>query len=175
MKTRLLGALVGLAISFILPTFAQQANKPDPQLREQFLEQFDTDTKKYVEAFNNNDATAVAAFFTEDAVFVTSTGPLHGREAIEKWYADLFKKWHPKNLISKLDPNSLRIIGTPDNIAFNGEWSDTLQGQNGEAIQAKGYWSEIDTREGDRWKICVLTGNTTPPGTPSPTTTPSSQ
>ena len=43
MKTRLLGALAGLAMSFALPTFAQQANKPDPQLREQFLEQFDTD------------------------------------------------------------------------------------------------------------------------------------
>ena len=37
MKTRLLGALVGLAISFALPTFAQQTNTPDPQLREQLL------------------------------------------------------------------------------------------------------------------------------------------
>jgi len=37
MKTRILGALVGLAISFALPTFAQQTNTPDPQLREQLL------------------------------------------------------------------------------------------------------------------------------------------
>jgi hypothetical protein len=37
MKTRLLGALVGLAISFALPTFAQQTNKPDPQLRERLI------------------------------------------------------------------------------------------------------------------------------------------
>jgi hypothetical protein len=33
MKMRLLGALVGLAISFALPTFAQQTNTPDPQMR----------------------------------------------------------------------------------------------------------------------------------------------
>jgi hypothetical protein len=34
MKIRLL-ALVGLAISFALPTFAQQTNTPDPKLRDQ--------------------------------------------------------------------------------------------------------------------------------------------
>jgi hypothetical protein len=32
MKTRLLGALVGLAISFALPTYAQQKETVDPQL-----------------------------------------------------------------------------------------------------------------------------------------------
>jgi hypothetical protein len=31
MKIRLVVSLVGLAISFSLPTFAQQTNKPDPQ------------------------------------------------------------------------------------------------------------------------------------------------
>jgi hypothetical protein len=36
-KTRLLGALVGLAITFALPTFAQQTNAPNPQLREQMV------------------------------------------------------------------------------------------------------------------------------------------
>jgi hypothetical protein len=38
MKIRLLLALVGLAISFALSTFAQQTNTPDPQLRQQLLE-----------------------------------------------------------------------------------------------------------------------------------------
>jgi len=31
---------------------------------------------------------AVAAFFTEDAIFVTDTGPLYGPQAIEKSFAD---------------------------------------------------------------------------------------
>src|SRR5215472_9383699 len=35
MKTRLLGARVGLAISFALPTFAQQTNTPDPAIAQQ--------------------------------------------------------------------------------------------------------------------------------------------
>jgi len=35
MKIRLVVSLVGLAISFALPNFAQQTNKPDPQLAAQ--------------------------------------------------------------------------------------------------------------------------------------------
>jgi hypothetical protein len=48
MKTHLLGALVGLAISFALPTFAQQTTA-DPQLRQQLLAL----AKKFEDAWNN--------------------------------------------------------------------------------------------------------------------------
>ena len=47
--------------------------------------------KKFDEAFNNNDAAAVAALFTEDAIWVADTGPLYGRQAIEKQVAEWFK------------------------------------------------------------------------------------
>jgi len=87
MKIRLLGALVGLVISFALPIFAQQKETVDPQI----IEQLNAQSKKYDEAFNNGDAAAVAALFTEDAVLVTDTGPIYGREAIEKYQADVFK------------------------------------------------------------------------------------
>ena len=43
MKTRLLGALVGLAISLALPTFGQQKEKVDPKI----LEQLDAKSKKW--------------------------------------------------------------------------------------------------------------------------------
>ena len=88
MKTRLLLAVVGLAIGSALPTFAQQTNKPDPQLRQALLAL----AKKFEDAWNNNDAAALAALFTEDAVLVNDTGPVYGREAIKKYYTDLFQK-----------------------------------------------------------------------------------
>jgi ketosteroid isomerase-like protein len=90
MKTRLVVALVGLVISFALPTFAQQKDTVDPQI----IEQLAALPKKFAVAFNNNDAAALAALYTEDAVLVNDSGPVYGRQAIEKWYADLFKQVH---------------------------------------------------------------------------------
>jgi len=65
MKTRLLIALVGLAISFAFPTFAEQkVAVADPQITQKIL----AIGKAYDEGENNNDAAAIAALFTEDAV-----------------------------------------------------------------------------------------------------------
>src|SRR5215469_17604426 len=103
MKTRLLGALVGLAISFALPTFAQQKETVDPQLREALLAL----AKNFEEAWNNNDADALAALFTKDAVLIEESGPVYGREAIKKHYADLFQNVHfSNNRTMYEDPNS---------------------------------------------------------------------
>ena len=44
----------------------------------------------------------------------------------------------------------------------NGEWSETIQLESGDPIEMKGYWSTIDRREGDDWKIRMLTVNVTP-------------
>ena len=108
---------------------------------------------------------------------MTDTGPVYGREDIEKWYADDFQKWHHSNFIINADQNSPYITGTAGNERWSvGEWSETLQGKSG-PIQLKGYWSAIDIREGDDWRIRMLTWNVTPPpaATPSPTTTPTDQ
>ena len=160
MKTRILGVLVGLAISFALPTFAQQKETVDPQIIEQLIAL----GKKWSEGENNNDAAAVAALFTQDAIWVTDgAAPLYGRQAIEKQFAEWFKGARVSNHIIKVDPNSFRVVGTADKIASNGEWSHTIQGKDWGPIDQKGYWLAIDTREGDAWKIWMLAYNVTPP------------
>jgi hypothetical protein len=69
-------AVLGLAISFALPTFAQQnAMVPDRQV----IEQLDALGQKY-EAYTNNDAAALAALYTWGAVIVTPQGPVYGRD-----------------------------------------------------------------------------------------------
>jgi hypothetical protein len=74
MKNRFLLALVGLAITFALPAFAQQPNTPDAQLREKLIAAI----KKHTVALDKNDAAAVAANFTEDGVSVEQDGPTVG-------------------------------------------------------------------------------------------------
>jgi ketosteroid isomerase-like protein len=166
MKMRLVVALVGLAIGFAVPAFAQQKDTVDPQI----IEQLNALTKKFIEAVDNNDAAAVAALFTEDAVFVTDTGPVYGRDAVEKYWADLFKQFHVSNHVSKDDQYSPHIIGTAGNEVWrNAQWSSTLQGQSGGPIQLKGYWSAIEVREGDAWKHRMLTVNVTPAPAPAQT------
>lgn len=80
MKIRLLLALVGLAISFAFPTFAQQKDTiTDPQI----VQQIHAVAAKSDEIFKKGDAAARAAMFTEDAVLVTERGTFYGRSAIE--------------------------------------------------------------------------------------------
>jgi ketosteroid isomerase-like protein len=149
----------GLAISFAVPTFAQKKDTVDPQI----IEQLDALGKKIHEAWNNNDAAAFAATYTEDAVLVTDTGLVYGREAIEKYYADLFKQVHISNNISKRDQYSPHMIGTAGGEVWsNGEWSLTYQVNGGGPIQLKGYWSTISVREGDAWKRQMQMSNVTP-------------
>jgi ketosteroid isomerase-like protein len=175
MKIRLLLTLIGLAIIFALPSFAQQHDTIDSRTRSQIGEQI---AKKFDEAFNNGDAAALAALYTQDAVWVTPQGPLFGREAIQERFAGMFQQGHYSNHLNKDDQGSPHMIGTAGNEVWStGEWSFTLQGKSGGPIQLKGYWGAINVREGETWKIRMLTFNVTPPpaATQSPTVSPTSQ
>jgi hypothetical protein len=58
MKIRLVAALVGLAISLALPTFAQQNAMPDQQVIQQLV----VFGQKYHEAYAIDDAAPLATF-----------------------------------------------------------------------------------------------------------------
>jgi uncharacterized protein (TIGR02246 family) len=137
----------------------------DPQI----IQKVNALIQKNDEALNKNDAAAYAAIYAEDAVFVTDVGPVYGRKAIEKWFADAFQHWHYKNCLSKPDQNCPHTIGTAGNEAWtHGDWTQTLQEQNGDSIQVGGYWGAVAVREGDEWRFQMLTWNITPaPAVPS--------
>jgi uncharacterized protein (TIGR02246 family) len=172
MKTSLAVALLGSAIVFALPTVAQQVeatpgeqgrekleqtNTPDPQLRHQLLAVIE----KHNEAMNKNDATAAASCFMPDGLYVTDRGLINGRDAIEKWYADLFRNVHFSNHAITVDPDSPHAMGAAVNQMWaTGGWSADIKGKDFGPLQIKGYWSVI--REGDDWKIRMLTSNSTP-------------
>jgi type II secretory pathway pseudopilin PulG len=62
MKMRLAVAIVGLATSFALPTFAQQT------VEQKIEQQIRVLASKYDAAINKHDAPAVAALYAQDAV-----------------------------------------------------------------------------------------------------------
>jgi ketosteroid isomerase-like protein len=178
MKRHLLLALAGLAIGFALPALAQQTNTPDPQLRQEFV----AFLKRLDETYNHNDADAVAANFTQDAVLVPPFGPIFGRPYIKQWYAELFKSVHFSNLISTADEDSPHLICRERNaLLATGKWGTSGQGHTGGPAEAKGYWAAICTVEGEDWKLRMLSSHftiepvATGATTPSPTATPSIQ
>jgi ketosteroid isomerase-like protein len=168
MKIPLAVALAGLAMSFALPTFAQQKDAVDPQIAEQLSAL----GKATDEAYNNGDAAALAALYTEDALLLTNTGPVYGREAIEKHDADVFRKVHFSNHLDKRDESSPHMIEMAGDEAWSsGQWSLTSQVKGADPVERTGYWLEIYSREGGIWKKRVDARNVTPAPAPQTTTT----
>jgi len=182
-----------LSPNFALRTYAQEKDLADPQTTQKILAM----GKANEEAHDNRDAAAAVAQYTRDAVFLTPEGPIIGRQAIQKWYTDLWRSWHPKNSIVKIDGNGLHLIGTAGNALWaTGEYSETGQGETSDGklapekpIPQKNHWLNIYVREGEDWKARVSAWSQTAASvilankafapqaavTPSPTASPSTQ
>src|SRR5246127_1810257 len=83
LNTRLLLALIGLAVSPVVSAIAQEQNTVDPEVHQQI----EAVHMKFVEAQNKGDAAAIAALFTQDAVQVwygLSEGGLASGEQVSK-------------------------------------------------------------------------------------------
>lgn len=165
MKIRFLFALTGLAISFALPTFAQQKDTPDPALVKAAAHS----CQVYDDVYNNNDAEALANLFTEDAVLVTDSGIFHGRDEILKYQKDVFKDCHFSDHKGVADLAAIHPIGT-DGKQFwaTGTWSQKLSYQGSPAQPMSGYWSAIILTDGTG-KDVMQTWNITPAPAPAQT------
>jgi uncharacterized protein (TIGR02246 family) len=161
MSKCLLLILGGLAVTFVLPIFAQQKDTADPRIAQQrdlvgdpkTVDEFGVLATEQSEAFTNKDAAAVAALFTEDGVLVAPDGTFLGRQAIEKRYEDTFQQW-PLTLFN--DPRDCHLKAIDNAVWSFGQWSGTFQGQSGPEF-VHGYFSAIYVREADAWKIRMLT------------------
>jgi ketosteroid isomerase-like protein len=164
MKIRSLLTLVGLAISFALPTFAQEKDTAPLGVAQQrdilgdpkVDDEFGVLATKREEAFTNKDAAAVAALFTEDAVLVAPDGVFAGRQAIQKRYEDTFQEWSSMLLSDPREWQPLPLKAIDNAVWSVGEWWGTLQSQAG-PVFVTGYSSAIYVLEGDEWKIRLLT------------------
>ena len=79
-------------------------------------------------------------------------GMFVGRQAIQKSYADLFQKSPIINFYAQRS----QLNAVDNAVCSIGEWWNTLQSQTGPVFR-HGYSSIIYVREGDAWKIRMLT------------------
>jgi uncharacterized protein (TIGR02246 family) len=169
MKMRFLLTVAELAIGFVVPVFAQQKDTLDQRITQQrdllgnanALGEFGVLGIKEEEAFKENDASAVAALFTEDGVLVAPDGMSYGRQAIEKRYAETFRRWP----ITTFSSQRYQLNAIDNAVWAVGEWWSTLQTEIGPKFEG-GYWSAIYIREGNAWKIRMLTVSERPQPAP---------
>jgi uncharacterized protein (TIGR02246 family) len=134
-----LASLVVLGIGLTAPAFAQNAGP---------------DVKKECEKFNAAGATGDAAKFTkaaytENAVMMGTgiKGVLVGREAIEKFYAEVFKT--AKAISNDCDDISIRPLSNSTAL-ITGHWTATPKDPNGTTF--KGSFAVTLVKEGeDQW------------------------
>ena len=152
MKIRLLLALLGSALNFALPTFAQQKDAVDPKVAQQIQALM----AKWDEAFNRSDSGALAALYTDDAVQVTVHGTFRGREAIAKEYAERsFRQYQSNNHVLNVD----RINAVGNDVCATGKWRCAFHDTDGRDKHIDGHYSWILVRQGNSWKISRSTAD----------------
>ena len=151
MKIRAVVTLIGLAISFALPIFAQEKEdvKPFPftpiPAGPQLVQQIEAINQKFDEAFNKHDAAAVGALYTANAVQVTPQGSFSGREAIEGYVTDLFQRHQPVDRITKMT----YVYAFGGDLCALGGWTVTING----SMKFGGFLNNVYTQVGGTWKI----------------------
>jgi ketosteroid isomerase-like protein len=139
MKIRCLLALVGLAINFAGPAFAQQKDTPDPEVRQQIEAAY----AKYAEVFNRHDETAMGDLYTQDAVEVWPAQPdgglMSGRQAIAKAVIAESMSGFP------LEHKIVQLYECGNDICAITEW--------GQGMHAGHYSVVMYVRDADEWKI----------------------
>jgi ketosteroid isomerase-like protein len=153
MKTRLLLALVVAAIGIAAPALAQE-KAATPAVPNPFqpipagtalVQQLEVIDQKFDEAFNKHDASAVAAFYTTNAILSSPLGVASGPSEIEKYFTNLFERFSPTDRSTKM--NYVYAFGG-DLVALGG-WTVTITGSR----QAGGYLVNVYTPVHNTWKI----------------------
>jgi ketosteroid isomerase-like protein len=154
MKTRLLGPLVGLAVSFALPSFAQLKEVTDPAVRAKI----EAATKAYDVAFNKEDAAGIVATFANDVIETGPYGPAYGKEAVQARYADVAAKYHPTGHVNTIE--KMYMLG--DNVVVIQRWKVATH---------NGWVTIVFVPKGDDHVLQLATWNyadfTPPPASPS--------
>jgi ketosteroid isomerase-like protein len=149
MKIRSAVALVGLAISFAVPAFAQEKEDVNAfpfhaiAASPQVVQQLEAINLKFDEAFNKHDATAVGALYIPNAVQVTPVGTFSGREAIEGYVTDLFQRHNPSDRITKIT----YVYAMGGDLCAIGGWTVTINGTQ----KFGGYLVNVYTPAGGAW------------------------
>jgi ketosteroid isomerase-like protein len=110
----------------------------------------------YAESFNRQDASGIAALYTDGGVHINPAGP---RTDIEEFYRGLFKAgWN----YQESSVEEVWFVGAETTIAI-GQFRTTGKDPRGAVIEILGFSTATYVREGGKWKIRMLSAIPKPP------------
>lgn len=122
----------------------------------------DTAREAWMAAAARDDAAAVGAMYTDDAVFVSSESPpAMGKAAVQQAFADAFP-------ISTIDNITSKEVVVSGDVAYDyGEYQQTVTPPNGQPRVIRGHYLVALRRQPDgTWKLSKHV-STTPPAPPA--------
>lgn len=129
-----------------IPPFSSPAFADDAAIKKQ-LEQ---GALAFIERFNKQDATGVAAFYASGAIIVDPAGP---HTDILKVYESAFKAG-----INHMEVNIDQAWPLGSDTALGmGKYRVTGKNPSGNPIEDAGLWTAAWVREGGEWKVRMLT------------------
>jgi uncharacterized protein (TIGR02246 family) len=144
----------GLVVAVLGVSFMNaQDKKPaaDPK-READKQAIDKLVQEQIQAFNNKDAAALAANWTEDAEYSRNDDvPFRGRAEIQKGYAEYFKTLKGKPKV-EVQVDGLRF---PSRDTAYSEVTLRLKNEEGEVV-ASSWRNTLLVREDGQWKVAIV-------------------
>jgi uncharacterized protein (TIGR02246 family) len=129
-----------------------QDKKPADPKREADRQAIDKMVQDMVQAFNNKDAAALVANWTEDGEYSRNDDvPFRGKAEIEKGYADFFKTLKGKPKV-EVQLDGLRF---PSKDTAYSEVTLRLKNEEGEVV-ASSWRNTLLVREDGRWKVAIV-------------------
>lgn len=140
-------ALVSLGVG--LMSAQTKSAKPD---READKAAIDKLVKATIQAFNDRDAAALAANWTEEGEYTRNDGEaVHGRAEIQKGYAEFFKTLKGKTTV-EVQTDNLRFTSADTAVS---EVTLRLKNEQGEVI-ASSWRNTLVVREDSQWKVALV-------------------
>jgi uncharacterized protein (TIGR02246 family) len=108
--------------------------------------------KANIEAFNNRDAAAIAAHWTDEGEYIRNDGdPVRGRADIQKGYAEFFKTLKGKSTV-EVQTDNLRFPSADSAVS---EVTLRLKNEQGQVI-ASSWRNTLLVRENGQWKVALV-------------------
>src|SRR5262245_22562730 len=141
-------ALVLLGVGFMT---AQDRAAKDPK-READRQAIDKLIQAGVQAFNNRDASALAAHWTAEGEYIRNDGePIRGQAEIQKGYAEFFKTLKGKPTL-EVQVDNLRFPSADTAVS---EVTMRLKNDQGDVIGSN-WRNTLLVREGGQWKVAMV-------------------